>query len=166
MDKNMLCEALYALPSGVVVRRKKSLAPAIYTLAFGLILLALYFMRLDQISNNLSSSLILLTGGVLLIGLLMMLSRIVDKEGVPVLTKTGKRLRYVERYFPIDERNYVQQLIDQGALRHLLSLSDNSVSGISVAMYYSEDKHIAAMQAYEYISFEYRPITGIKVIEL
>jgi hypothetical protein len=49
-------------------------------------------------------------------------------------------------------------------LRHLLTMHEGSVSSIGVAVLYSEDKTVAAMQAFEYISFEYRPITGIRII--
>lgn len=164
MDKNMLCEALYALPSGVVVRRKKSLMPSIGVLIFGLILLSIYFVNLDSMSNNCSSSLVLVAGATLLVAVLMLLTRIFDVDGQPVLAATGKKLRYQECYFPPEKRSEIQRLVDEGALRHLLTMHEGSVSSIGVAVLYSEDKTVAAMQAFEYISFEYRPITGIRII--
>ncbi|MBO5188360.1 MAG: hypothetical protein J6B59_03615 [Alistipes sp.] len=164
MDKNMLCEALYALPSGVIVRRKKSFVMPAIVLVAGLALVTIYYLKLDAMSNNLSSSLILIAGGTLLIGLLMVANRLFDREGCPALAATGEKLRYVERYFPLERRAEIQRYIDEGALNRLFMASEGEVSGISVAIYHSADRKFAAMQAYEYIGFEYRPITGVKVI--
>ncbi len=165
MDKKMLCEALYALPGGVVVRRKKSLLPSLIVMAVGIALVVFYYLSLDAMSNNLASSLILAAGGVLLVGILMLMSRIFDNEGHPALAATGEKLRYEERFFPLDERAAIQRHIDQGDLLHLLAKNEGQVSSIAVAILYSADRRIAAMQGYEYLGFEYRPITGIKVLE-
>lgn len=165
MDKSTICEALYALPSGAVVRRKKSLIPSIAVLAAGVVLVVLYFLMLDTMSNNLSSSLILVGGGTLLVGLLMFTTRLVDKEGCPALKASGEKLQYVERYFPIERRAEVQRLIEEGSIKRLCAAPDGQVSGIAVAIYHSADRRFAAMQAYEYVGFEYQPITPVKVIE-
>ena len=164
MDKISLCEAMYALPCGVVVRRKKSLFPSIAVMVAGIALVVLYFMMREGWSNNLASSVILIAGGALLVGLLMLVSRLTDKEGCPALAATGEKLRYVERYFPLERRAEIQRYIDEGALNRLFATPEGQVSGISVAIYHSADRKFAAIQAYEYIGFEYRPITGVKVL--
>ena len=155
---------MYALQGGVVVRRKKSLIPSIAVIAAGLLLVVLYYMNIDGWSNNFASSVILVAGGTLLVGLLMACTRLMDKEGRPVLAGTGESLRYVERYFPIEQRAEIQRYIDEGSLKRLFAAPDGQVSGIAVAIYHSKDQQFAAMQAYEYIGFEYRPITGVKII--
>lgn len=165
MDKHNLCEAMYALQSGAVVRRKKSLLPTVAVLMIGLLLVVLYSMIEEQLSKNLSSSLMLATGVVVMVGLLMLATRLSDREGCPALAATGERLRYAEYYFPIERRKEVQRYIDEGALMRLMAATENQNSGIGVAIYHSTDRTFAAMQAYEYIGFEYRPITGIKIVE-
>lgn len=164
MDKNNLCEALYALPNGVVIRRKKSYIPAITVLVVGLLMTMLYVGIERELSNNAASSLMLITGAVILVGLLMLSTRLSDREGCPALAATGKRLRYAEYYFPIERRSEVQRYIDEGAIKRIFAAPDGQTSGIGVALYYSDDKQFAAMQAFEYIGFEYRPITGVKII--
>lgn len=165
MDKNLLCEALYALPSGAVVRRNKSCVAALMVSAVGVALVVGYYMTLDTLSNNLSSSLILLAGGTLLIGLLMLCTRLTDKQGCPALKSTGEKLHYVERYFPLERRIEVQRNIEEGSLARLLAAPEGQVSGIGVAIYHSADRKVVAMQAYEYAGFEYKPITEVKIVE-
>ncbi len=165
MDKRTICEALYALPSGAVVRRKKSVLPSIVVIVAGVAGIVLYYMMRDNLSNNLASSLILSAGGVLLVGLLMLSTALTDKEGRPVLSQTGEPLRYTERYYPIERKAEVRQLIEDGSLKRLLSVADGSVSGIAVAIYHTSDLRIVAAQAYEYVDFEYRPVSSVKVIE-
>ena len=164
MDKISLCEAMYALPSGVVVRRKKSLFPSIAVMVAGVALVVLYFMMREGWSNNLATSVILIAGGALLVGLLMLVSRLTDKEGCPCLAATGETLRYVERYFPLERRAEIKHYIEEGSLKRLFAAPDGEVSGIAVAIYHSADKQFAAMQAYEYIGFEYRPITAVRIV--
>lgn len=164
MDKSTICEAMYALQGGVVVRRSKSLIPSIAVMAVGVALVVLYYMNLDHWSNNLASSVILVAGGTLLIGLLMCCTRLMDKEGRPVLARTGETLRYVERYFPIERRGEIQRYIEEGSLKRLFAAPDGQVLGIAVAIYHSADQQFAAVQAYEYVDFEYRPVTEVKII--
>lgn len=165
MDKSTICEALYALPSGAVVRRSKSLIPSIAVMTVGIALVVLYYMARNTMSDNLASSLILFAGGAVLIGLLMLITRLSDKLGTPALKATGEKLRYVERYFPIERRGEVQRLIDEGSLKRLFAAPEGQVSGIAVAIYHSANLQFAAVQAYEYVGFEYQPITPVKVIE-
>lgn len=164
MDKNNLSEALYALPGGVVVRRKKSPVLSLVVLAIGIGLIVLYFFTKDTMGDNLASSLIMAAGAITLVGGLMLTSCLVDTEGKPAIQATGERLRYKELYFPQEQRAKVQRLIDEGLIKRILAATNGQSSGIAVAIYHTSDLRIASMQAYEYIGYEYRPITGIKVI--
>lgn len=165
MDKSTICEALYALPSGAVVRRKKSLIPSILVTVAGVALVVLYYMTLDSLSNNLSSSLVLIAGAAILVGLLMLTTRLTDKVGTPALQRTGEKLRYVERYFPIERRAEIQRYVEEGSIRRLMAAPEGQVSGVAVVIYHSTDLSFAAVQAYEYAGFEYQPVTQLKVIE-
>ena len=164
MDKISLCEAMYALPGGVVVRRKKRLLPSIAVIVVGVALVVLYFMMRESWSNNLSSSLVLVAGATLLVGLLMLTTRLTDKDGRPCLAATGEPLRYVERYFPVERRAEIKHLVEEGALKRLFASPDGQVSGIAGAIYHSADKQFAAIQAYEYLGFEYRAITAVRIM--
>lgn len=164
MDKHTICEAMYALQGGVVVRRQKSLIPSIIVIAVGVALVVLYFTKMESWSNNLASSVILVAGATLLVGLLMACTRLADKEGYPVLSRTGKPLRYVERFFPAERRTEVQRYVEEGSLKRVAALPEGEASAIAVAIYHSADGRFSAMQAYEYVGFEYLPITAIKIV--
>ena len=101
MDKKTLCEAMYALPGEVVVRRPKKKLYAVVTLVAALLMLAATSLMSDSLSVNLHSSAILVALSALSIGIIWLLVLLFDKQGVPVLKKTGRELRYEERYFTV-----------------------------------------------------------------
>ena len=153
MDKKTLCEAMYALPGEVVVRRPKKKLYAVVTLVAALLMLAATSLMSDSLSVNLHSSAILVALSVLSIGIIWLLVLLFDKQGVPVLKKTGRELR-----------NEVLRMVDNRLLKRLLATKSGQVSGIAVAIYYADDKEFGVMQAYEYIDFEYRPITLVRMV--
>ena len=55
-------------------------------------------------------------------------------------------------------------MVDNRLLKRLLATKSGQVSGIAVAIYYADDKEFGVMQAYEYIDFEYRPITLVRIV--
>lgn len=166
MDKKSICEAMYALPSGVVVRRKKNQIVPLLILAVGIGMVVLnYGLDVEAQSADVSASLMLVAGATIIVGLLMCLSRLFDSEGYPWHTPTRRPLRYEERFYPIEQRNEIQRMVDEAAYLRLVAADTKRTSGITVAIYRSEDQRFAAMQAYEYIDYEYRPITGIRVME-
>lgn len=166
MDKKSICEAMYALPSGVVVRRKRTIGMPLLILAIGIGVVAInYGMDIEAQSADFSSSLLLIAGATIIVGLLLLLSRLFDREGYPWHTPTRRPLRYEERFYPVEQRNEVQRMVDEAAYLRLVAADTKRTSGIAVAIYRSEDKRFAAMQAYEYIDYEYRPITGIRTME-
>ena len=166
MDKKSICEAMYALPSGVVVRRKRTIGMPLLILAIGIGVVAInYGMDIEAQSADFSSSLLLIAGATIIVGLLLLLSRLFDREGYPWHTPTRRPLRYEERFYPVELRNEVQRMVDEAAYLRLVAADTKRTSGIAVAIYRSEDKRFAAMQAYEYIDYEYHPITGIRAME-
>lgn len=164
MDKKTLCEAMYALPGEVVVRRPKKKLYAVVTIVAAVLMLAATSLMSDSLSINLHSSAILVALSALGIGIIWLLVLLFDKQGVPVLKRTGRELRYEERYFSVGERNEVLRMVDNRLLKRLLATKSGQISGIAVAIYYADDKEFGAMQAYEYIDFEYRPITLVRTV--
>ena len=166
MDKKRICEAMYALPSGVVVRRKKDIVLPIAILVVGIVIVVLnYALALEEKSADVSSSLLLGAGAVIIIGGMMLLSRIFDDTGRPWHRPTNRPLRYEEHYYPTERRGEILRYVDEVAYKKLLAADSGQVSGIAVAIYRSEDLKFCAMQAYEYRDYEYRPITGIRISE-
>lgn len=166
MDKKTICEAMYALPGDVVVRHKKSLMVSILVLVIGIVLVTLnYALDVEAYSVDISSSLLLLAGATIIVGLLLLCTRIFDNEGQPWHKATNRPLKYEERFYPIEQRREILRLVDEAAYLKLLANDKGSVSGIAVAIYRSSDLSFVAMQAYEYLDYEYHPLTDVRYLD-
>lgn len=160
MDKKSICEVMYALPDGIVVRHKKSYILPIVVFLVGVALVVLSYTM--GLSNDAHSSMILVAGGTVIVGILMICNRIFDTEGRPWHTPTNSPLRNEERFFPVEKRNEVRRYVEEGSLKRIIAADKSQVSGIAVCVYRTEDCSFGAMQAYEYVGYEYRPITPVK----
>lgn len=160
MDKKSICEVMYALPDGVVVRRKRSYILPVFVFLIGVVLVVLSYSM--ELSANNHSSMILVAGATVIVGILMICNRIFDTEGRPWHVPTNSSLRYEERFFPVENRNEVRRFVEEGSLKRIIAADKKHTSGIAVAIYRTEDCTFGAMQAYEYVGYEYRPITPVK----
>ena len=71
MDKNKICEALYALSGNVVVKRRKfQLLPAVLFVA-GAALIVVNNMYGADLTNNLRSSIVFIGGIMVVAGMIM-----------------------------------------------------------------------------------------------
>ena len=71
MDKNKICEALYALPGNVVVKRRKfQLLPAVLFVA-GAAMIVVNNMYGADLTNNLRSSIVFIGGILVVAGMIM-----------------------------------------------------------------------------------------------
>ena len=98
MDKKSICEVMYALPDGVVVRRKRSYILPVFVFLIGVALVVLSYSM--ELSANNHSSMILVAGATVIVGILMICNRIFDTEGRPWHVPTNSPLRYEERFLP------------------------------------------------------------------
>ena len=75
MDKNKICEALYALPGNVVVKRRKfQLLPAVLFVA-GAALIVVNNMYGADLTNNLRSSIVFIGGIMVVAGMIWLRPR-------------------------------------------------------------------------------------------
>lgn len=160
MDKKSICEVMYALPDGVVVRRKRSYILPVFVFLIGVVLVVLSYSM--ELSVNNHSSMILVAGATVIVGILMICNRIFDTEGRPWHVPTNSPLCYEERFFPVENRNEVRRFVEEGSLKRIIAADKKQTSGIAVAIYRTQDCTFGAMQAYEYVGYEYRPITPVK----
>lgn len=166
MDKKTICEAMYALPGGVVVRRKKNYILPALTLMLGIVLVILnYQLDIEATSADVSSALMLTAGATIIVGMLLLLSRIFDGEGRPWHLPSDTALQYEERFFPVERREEIRHLVEDGAYLKLVAADTGALSGIAVSVYRTKDLTFVAMQAYEYVDYEYQPITAVRCIE-
>ncbi len=163
MDKNKICEAMYALPGAVVVRRRKPLLTPFLLLVGGVIVLLPLFTGRPALTADLHSAALLVGALLALCGLVLLLARLFDRTGVPYYTAGRCRLRYEELRFGRGVRETVAARVDAGDLAGLDALPRAQVPEIAVALYRSPDGRFVAMQAFEYVDLEYRPLTGLRV---
>ena len=83
MDKIKICEAMYALPGEVVVRRRKSLLIPAVLLVAGVAMLVLNNIYGAGLSNNMRSALVFLGGALALAGMITLAARFFSAEGAP-----------------------------------------------------------------------------------
>ena len=155
MDKIKICEAMYALPGEVVVRRRKSLVLPAALLAAGVAILVL---------NR--SSAVFIGGSLALAGMITLAARFFSAEGAPYYRAGRSYLRYDELYFERSQSRDVVALVAEGNVERLLAMPHARVPAVSVAMYRTPDNRFAAMQAFEYADLEYRPLTRLQISPL
>lgn len=164
MDKHKICEAMYALPGGVVVKRRKSPAFPLLLAVAGAAMIVVNNLYAASLTNNVSSALVFVGGVASVAGLTLLAARIFGSNGVPYHRGGKCFLRYEELYFGHDARGEVVSRVDQGALGQLLAMPHGSVPAVAVALYRTADNRFAAMQAFEYSELEYRPLTELRIV--
>ncbi|MEG1700216.1 MAG: hypothetical protein RR270_02930 [Alistipes sp.] len=164
MDKNKICEALYALPGSVVVKHRKPLLFPGVLLVAGVAMIVLNNVFVAEISNNISSALVFVGGLAAAMGVVFLLARLFGSNGVPFHQGNRCYLHYDEFYFDRKVRTEVMQSVGEGNVKRLLEMEHAQVPALAVAVYRTPDNRFAAMQAFEYADLEYRPLTELKIV--
>lgn len=164
MDKDKICEALYALSKDVVVRRRKPLYIPMALFAAGTLGVALNGLYSSEISNNLQSAIVFIGGTIALLGLILLASRLLGNEGAPYHIEEQCYLRYEELYFDHNELDQVVNDINAGAIDLILNGRHTNIPAVAVALYHTPSNRFVAMQTFVYTDFEYRPLTDLRVI--
>ena len=165
MDKIKICEAMYALPGEVVVRRRKSLLLPAVLFAAGVAILVLNHVYGASMTNNLRSSAVFIGGSLALAGMITLAARYFSAEGAPYYRPGHSYLRYEELYFERSQSHAVVDLVAEGDVQRLLTMPHAQVPAISVVVYRTPDSRFAAMQAFEYTDLEYRPLTRLQIVD-
>ncbi|MEG1622402.1 MAG: hypothetical protein RR330_03405 [Alistipes sp.] len=163
MDKNKICEELYALPEKKVVKRHKKLIMPLIVLAVGAALLVVNY-RLDGANYmNIKASLSFIGGVMTIAGLAIVLWRLFSHDGIPYYAPAKAYLRYEELYFERAKLREVMQLTDAVDVESLLKMESQTVPVVAVMIYHTEDNSFAACQAFEYVDLEYRPLCDLRI---
>lgn len=165
MDKNKICEALYALPGGVVVKRRRSpLVPAVLFVV-GAALIVVNNLYGGELSNNLRSAVVFVGGVLALSGVVAAAAQAFGSGGSPFHKGERCFLRFEELYFDRGIRGEVTQAVEGGAVDRLLDMERAKVPALTVAVYRTPDNRFAAMQAFEYADLEYKPLTKLRIVD-
>ena len=118
MDKNKICEALYALSGNVVVKRRKfQLLPAVLFVA-GAALIVVNNMYGADLTNNLRSSIVFIGGIMVVAGMIMAAAQMFGSGGAPFHREERCFLLYEELYFDRGIRSDVMQAVSDGDAEH------------------------------------------------
>ncbi len=164
MDKNKICEAMYALPGNLVEKRRKPLTVPVALLVAGAAMIVLNNLYGEAITNDLRSALVF-TGGVLaLTGLLFGIARLCGSDGAPYHNGRRCYLCCDELQFDHSEKANVAEAVRTGNVGQLLALRRSNIPALTVVLYRTPDNGFAAMQGFEYADLEYRPLTDLKIV--
>lgn len=164
MDKSKICEALYALPGQVVVRRRKPILMPVALFAAGAAMIVLNNLYGAELTNDLRSAAVFTGGTLALVGIVLVLAQLFGGEGAPFHSSEGCYLRCEELYFDRTDRDTVVRSVDEGAVERLLDAGHARVPAVAVVLYRTPDSRFAAMQAFEYAELEYKPLTELRIV--
>jgi hypothetical protein len=166
MDKTIFCEALYALPDNIIVKRRKSVVMPVVAIALGaLVIVTGYSLPEGASTANWHSSLLLMGAAISIVGFVLMLGRLFGGEGRPCLGEIGEPLKITELSFARMQMREVMEAIDSGDVEALLSIPESQVAAVTVALCRTSDGHFAVCQPFEYIELEYRPLREAKILK-
>lgn len=163
MDKNKICEELYALPGNRIVKRRKPILIPLLLMLTGAALLLVNALLVDAEAVNLKSALVFLGGATLLTATLMMALRLFGGDGIPFCPACGKYLLYEELYFDRSKLREVMTRSETVDVKGLRQMESQSVPMLAVTIFRTPDDSFAACQVFEYVELEYRPLCGLRV---
>ena len=164
MDRMKFCEELYASHGDVIIARRRSvIAPMSITVAGAALLVLNALLPDDAELVNLRSVLVLAGAVAAIVGIVMLSARMFG-SGVPYHKGCRSYLRGEVLMFDESRRRQVLEAIAAGDAGALLAIPRRNVSSVSVLFYSTPDGSFVAMQPFEYVDLEYRPLGDIKVV--
>lgn len=157
---------MYALPGGMIVRRRKSLLIPVLVLLAGVVLIVVNNVWGAELTNNLRSSAVFIGGALLVTGFLILLARVIGSNGNPYHSREKRFLQYEELYFDRGHGQDVTKYVNDGDLRKVLAMQRSRVPAVAVALFRTPDNRFAALQAFEYADLEYKPLTDLRIVNL
>lgn len=79
--------------------------------------------------------------------------------------KTGEIIKKSELFYNIDEKKDVCDCVNDGRIDDLLAIKQGETGRIKVVFYSTSNHNYSLMQIFEYIPYEYVPITEVKRVE-
>ena len=166
MDKTIFCEALYALPDSIIVKRRKSVVKPVVMVALGALVVVTGYSLPEGVSTaNWHSSLLLAGAAISIVGLVLLLGRLFGGEGHPCLGEVGEPLKITELSFARRQLRDVMAAIDSGDIDALLAIPESQVAAVTVAVCRTSDSRFVVCQPFEYVELEYRPLRDVKILK-
>lgn len=163
MNAFEICEALYALPGGVVEPRRRPIVKPLMIAILGIVLLIINSVVVDSSIEALSMFLIVAGVGLLGYGIVVVAMRRMSDERVPYHKPTKRYMYYTESYYDRDHLAEVQRALASGNESALAAIETSNIAAITLVGYRSADNSIAAYALYQYIDMEHCIIGDVKI---
>ncbi len=158
MKTNDICEALYALPGGVVEARRRPVVKPLAIALAGAALLVVDTVAIDSDSGNLDAAMLLIGSTMLLWGLIEATTRLFGQDRVPYYRPDGVYLRRRERYYRHEQLTELRRAVIEGDQKAIDALPETNVSAVTLVEYVSPRSAMRARRVYAYAEFDRRPI--------
>ena len=160
-----MCEALYALPGGVVQPRRKPVALPLLVAIAGVAMMVANAMLPKSVEYaNLKSALVLFGVLFALVGVVVCVIRFSGRSCAPWHVQDGCFLKREELKFVKERSSMVRDLVRKGDFATLRSLPDDGVSAVTVVVYSSPRSGFCAAQVFEYVDMELQAVGDIKIV--
>ena len=163
MIRQEICEALYALPNGVVEPRRRSVLKPIVVTLIGFAIIALDLLCIRSENDALTMLLIVTGGSLALCGLLVAVMRIASDEQVPYHTPSKSYMNCRERHYTHDKLTELQTAVAMHDTDRIESIKTSNISSITLAECSTHDGSIVALAIYEYENYEDRLVGRVKL---
>lgn len=165
MKSQNICQALYALPGGVVeARRRPVFKPAVVALAGAVLLITDIFAVDSSSSGNLSAGLLLIGSILFFGGAIATAMRLLGGERVPYYLPDGVYLRRRERYYGRDRLAELRRAVAEGDMKALDGIPESNISAVTLVEYCSSKSRLRALCIYEYAEFDRRAVDEVKIV--
>jgi hypothetical protein len=158
-----MCEALYALPGGVVEARRRPIFKPMALALVGVVLLIINTVAIDSSMEALSMLLLVAGVGLAGYGIVVSAMRLVSDERVPYHTPSKRHMCYSERYYDRSQLEALQSALKRGDEDALASIPTSNISAITLVGYRSKDGSIVAYALYHYVDMEYCMIGDVYI---
>ena len=158
-------EALYALPGGIIVARRKPVAVPLLVAVVGVAMLVVNTM-IPAVAEyaNLKSAVVLFGAAFVLVGTIITVLRFKGNQTAPWHVQDGCFLNKKVLKFVKERSSAVRDLVRKGDFATLRSLPDDGVSAVTVVIYSSPRSAFCAAQVFEYVDLELQPVDKIKIV--
>ncbi len=153
-----ICKALYALPGGVVVPRRRTVVMPMIITFIGVALLVMNSMMVEDSAGATAMTLTMAGTIMLCYGIVATIVRLRSKSMVPYDQEAKCYMRYRERYYDHELLSAVRKALATNDDECLEQLPTSSISAIILVEYRTPGGRRAAYALYEYQEFEYRLI--------
>lgn len=167
MENNIkhIDEAIYELGPDKVIKKRKSVLPALIVLVVGAVMVAASFMPEVKASENLYTALVFMGWTVVAAGVVWALIVLLGGTGRPYYVPTGEFLKRTEMYYDPQHLGKVREHVSKGDFKKLAAIEGGMGTVVMVVLYQGKKTGSTICQVLTYIPHNYEPADPMLVFE-